>query len=121
MTIKTLEIWARVVEQDGLTGTEQVRELVSNETEKGWLNLATASTQQMNGILKSITQHSGCNPFAPELILDAASIPATSLEWVDGGAIVEEDSPELYAHYGATFPTLQSTAPSGWKYIVRNQ
>ncbi|CAM0047559.1 hypothetical protein VPHK406_0068 [Vibrio phage K406] len=118
MTIQVLEVWARVEDTD-VSGVTQVRDIYSHESEKGWVNLATASAQQMNGILKSITQHTGCNPFAPELMIDTAPTPATALDWVDGGTI-PSDSEELINHYGNTFPVLQ-TPPTGWKYIVRNQ
>ena len=119
MTIKALEVFARVVETDAKTGTEQVRDLFSNETEKGWLNLGTVSTQQLNGILKSITQHTPCNPFAPQPMIASYVTPATAIDWVDGGAI-PVTAVELIAHYGANFPIYQ-TPPAGWKYIVRNQ
>lgn len=121
MAVPELLIYARVIEQDTLTGTDQARTLFPNETEKGILNMDTVSVQTFNSILRSITQHSRCNPFAPELLLSTASVPSCALEWVDGGTIVQADSPELFAHYGSTFPTLQATAPAGWKYIVRNQ
>ena len=119
MTIKALEVFARTVEIDAKTGTEQVRDLSPSETEKGWLNLGTVSAQQLNGIFKVITQHVGCNPFAPQPILASATTPSTAVDWVDGGSI-PITAVELIAHYGATFPVYQ-TPPAGWKYIVRHQ
>jgi hypothetical protein len=120
MAIEVLEVWARISQNDPKTGIPQVRKIFPNESEKGWVNLATASAQQVNGILKSITQHSRCNPFTPELLLDSEPIPSNALEWIDGG-LIDTEATELITHYGATFPVLQATAPSGWKYIVRKQ
>lgn len=118
MAIQVLEVWARVEFIDG-SGIAQVRNLEPNETERGWVNLATASAQQFNGILRSITQHTGCNPFAPQAIIDTATTPDTAIDWVDGG-VIPSDATELIEHYGNTFPTYQ-TPPVGWKYIVRKQ
>ncbi|AUR91511.1 hypothetical protein NVP1161O_069 [Vibrio phage 1.161.O._10N.261.48.C5] len=120
MAVQELDIWARVEFIDLKTGVSQVREIFPNETERGILNLATPSAQQINGILKVITQHSRCNPFAPELLLDSNPVPSNALEWVDGGSI-DTEAVELIAHYGSTFPTLQANALPGWKYIVRKQ
>lgn len=121
MAISNLYIWARRVFSDPKTRVEQVRPIFPTESERGWVNLSTVSVQQLNGMLKLLSQHSGCNPFAPQLILSSAVTPPTALEWVDGGTIVEENSPELFEHYGGTFPILQASAPAGWRYIVRNQ
>ena len=118
MTIQVLEVWARVEHVD-VSGIAQVRNLEPNETERGWVNLATASAQQINGILRAITQHTGCNPFAPQAMIATEITPDTAVDWVDGGNI-PSDAVELIAHYGSNFPTYQ-TPPAGWKYIVRRQ
>ncbi|AGN51530.1 hypothetical protein VPLG_00091 [Vibrio phage eugene 12A10] len=118
MTIQVLEVWARVEHVD-VSGIAQVRNLEPSETERGWVNLATASAQQINGILKVITQHTGCNPFEPQAMIATVTTPKTAVDWVDGGNI-PEDAVELVAHYGAKFPVYQAP-PTGWKYIVRKQ
>lgn len=119
MAIKELDIWAKELVLDIETNSEQRRNLNPEEYENGWLYRDEVSAQQMNSLFYLITLHSKSVSQSPELIPSTATIPTISLEWVDGGTIDEVAHPELYAYYGSTFPTLQSTAPSGWKYIVR--
>jgi hypothetical protein len=120
MAIQALEVWCRELVTDGVTDTDNRRDLLTEETLNGWVRLGTVSTQQMNSLFYLCSSHSKPNPFSPELHLSAKAIPSVAIEWSDGGAIVEADTPELYEYYGATFPTL-GAAPSGWTYIVRAQ
>lgn len=118
--IQALEVWCREKVTDAASETENRRDVVPEETVNGWVRLGTVSTQQANSLFYLVTSHSKPNPFSPELHHNAQPIPSVAMEWVDGGAIVEADTPELYEYYGATFPVLGS-APAGWTYIVRKQ
>jgi len=119
MAIQELDIWSKNLELHVPTNSYQRRDILPEEYEYGWLYEDVVTAQQLNSILRLVTLHSKSIPQSPELIPDTKTTPTIALDWVDGGTIDETRYPELYDYYGATFPTLQSTAPSGWKYIVR--
>lgn len=120
MAIQELPVFCRTRTLDEITENDNIRTLEPEELEFGWVRKQTVTTQQINSALNLLSHHTSPSPFSPYLHHSASgSIPAVAIEWVDGGTIVEADSPELFAYYGNTFPAL-GTPPTGWVYIVRN-
>lgn len=119
MAVQDLRVWCQDLYLDPVTMTTQRRDLSPEESMNGWLRNATISNQQMNQLHYLETIHAKASPFSPDMIPDTKPAPSVAYDWVDGAAISETESPELYAYYGATFPVLQANAPSGWKYIIR--
>ena len=119
--MQILEVWCRNEVVDPVSEIEQRREILPEEFLEGWLRDATVSGQQVNALFYLLTAHADTRPCVPKLILTTDTLLDNEILWVDGGAISLLDTPVLHSRYGATFPTLQSTAPSGWKYVVRKQ
>lgn len=119
MAIQELDTWAKNLQLDVPTNAYQRRDLLPEEYEYGWLYEDVVTAQQLNSLMYLLTLHSKSVPQSPELIPDTKTTPTVALDWVDGATIDENLYPELFAYYGATFPVLQATEPSGWKYIVR--
>lgn len=114
-----LDIWAEVLNTDGVTGTDQRRDLNLEEFRDGILKLVTPSSQQYNQMMFLLSSYS--NPFyaSPYLIPTTETIPSNALE-VDGQTINVVDNPNLFAVYGSTLPNIVADAPTGFTFIVRN-
>lgn len=114
-----LYTWAEVVVTDGVTATDNRREILQEEALNGWVRDGTISTQQLNSLFYYLTLYA--SPFAntPYLMSTNVNVPTNALE-MDGSTITQEESPNLYEIYGATLPDLSTNAPSGHRWVVRN-
>ena len=113
-----LRVWAYQLNTDGVTGTDQRRNLNGEEFRDGILNLVTFTAQQHNSLQYLLTSYS--NPFyaSPTLLPTSEAIPNEALE-MDGSAIAAIDYPNLSTVYGANLPNIVADAPTGFTYIVR--
>lgn len=119
--IQELQVWTKEEVLDLVSEELQRRDLLDEEFLNGFLRNSTVSGNQFNSLMYLITSHSKVNPFSPDYILDTKPTPDIAVEWVVGGNISQTETPQLFEHYGATFPDLPVTLASGWKAIVRKQ
>ena len=119
--IQELQVWAKQEVVDPVSEKPQRRDLVDEEFLQGLLRQDTFSGQQYNSVLYLLTSYSKVNPFSPDVILDSKPTPDVAVEWIVGGAISSTETPQLFEHYGSTFPPLPFTLGVGWKAIVRKQ
>ena len=117
MTTK-LNVWCSTTVTDGITSTDNKREILEEESLNGWVRNGTVSTQQLNSLFYELTLHS--NPFAnsPFLMSTNVSTPDNAYD-MDGSTFVETDAPNLFAIYAGTLPDLNTTAPTAHKYVIR--
>ena len=118
--IQPLRVWCREVVQSAITQMiPQIRPLVPEEEINGWVNLQTVSVQQLNSLFSQLTIYAPPSPFVFHMVSIDTPTPAEALD-VNGQTLIEEDSPELFEHFGATLPNVNATAPVGTKFIIRN-
>lgn len=115
--MQEIPVWCEEVLTFG--GTDTRYDLKAEEALNGWVKNASVSAQQLNQLFYLLTSSAKVNPFSPDLLLATEELPSECVEWVDGGAIPQTEAPLLYEHYNGVFPTLQTYAPIGWKYIAR--
>jgi len=119
--IQELQVWAQQEVVDSISEIPQRRDILDEEFDQGLLRQSTVSGNSYNSLMYLLTSYAKVNPFSPDVILDSKPIPDIAIEWVVGGGISSTETPQLFEHYGATFPSLPFTLESGWKVIVRKQ
>ena len=120
MANQELKVWANTLDIDGVAGNAQRRDLTEEEFIDGWKRLAGVSYQQLNQLFYLLTSYSSPSDTSPYLHYTVDNpIPTEALE-VNGQAIAEATSPNLFNVYGANLPDLRSAAPTNFTYIVRN-
>ncbi len=118
--IQPLRIWCKEIVNSAITQmVPQRRPLVPEEELNGWLNLQTVSAQQLNSLFFQLTTYSSPSPYTFYMISSSTPTPSEALD-ANGQTLTIEDSPELYEHFGATLPNANTSAPSGFKFIIRN-
>ena len=118
MALQELKIWAKTLNNDMLTLTDQRRDIEDEEFLDGWLRTSPASSQQMNQLFYLLTTYANPFPNAPVIYPSALDIPSVALE-MNGQTITEEDYPNAFAIYGGTLPNITASAPTGFTYIIR--
>jgi hypothetical protein len=120
MAIQDLKVWCEEAVNDGVTNTDNRRDITSEESQNGWVRGGSVSTQQLNSMFYLTSLCSSPYWHTPFLVTDTVTLDADVALEMNGQAITQGDNPELYAIYGSTLPDMSTDAPSGFYYAVRN-
>lgn len=120
MILQTLKVWAKELVPDPVKGNYQVRSIRDDEWIQGTGRLVFFTNQIMNSLLRLLTQHSAPEAICPYLVPTSTVLNTETLQ-MNGQLITAGDQPVLHAVYGDNLPDMDSAAPTGFIYVVRNQ
>ena len=114
-----LDVFARELVIDGLTGIDHRFEISEEKLRTGYERGAPLGTQEFNQLMMLITAHLPPLPCLPYVVLSTVELPSYVLECNGSTAIDQETYPNAYNMYGDTTPDLSDWAPSGWLTVIR--
>ncbi len=119
MAIQEIQVWAKNVVLDSIKNNAQRREIKAEEWLQGWGRLHSATAQHLNSLMHLLTHHAPPSDVCPYPYPSTATIPSQALQ-MDGQAITQAVSPQLFETYGGTLPDMTADNLTGMVWIVRN-